>query len=316
MKIGFVMDPIEKVNVFADTTFALMLSAQQRGHEVYYIRPRDLAAEGDEAWAVVQHVELRQDPKDPVTFGAATYEPLHALDCVWMRKDPPFDVPYLYEVAILELAAEKGCFIMNSPRGLRDANEKLYALHFAAVTPETVVTNLGRRIKDFMNDHGGKAVLKPLGGHGGEGIFVVDQDDRNINVIIELSTNHETRHIMVQSYVPEARLGDKRIIMLDGEPLGAIMRVPLETEHRSNMHVGGRVEKTELTARDLEICALVGPRLKADGLYFVGLDVIGGYLTEVNVTSPTGIQEMSRLNEVDGAALVIEWIESKVHTPG
>ncbi|MFU8806427.1 MAG: glutathione synthase [Bradymonadaceae bacterium] len=312
MKIGFVMDPIEKVDVFADTTFAFMFAAQARGHDVYYIRPEDLAAEGDEAWAVVQPVELRRDPKDKVSFGAATYEPLHALDCVMMRKDPPFDVPYLYDVAILELAAEKGCLIMNSPRGLRDANEKLYSLHFAEVVPDTVVTNLGRRIKDFMAEHGGKCVLKPLGGHGGEGIFVVEQDDRNINVIIEMSTDHETKHLMCQAYVPEARHGDKRIIMLDGKPLGAILRVPLETEHRSNMHVGGRVVKTELTERDLQICELVGPRLVQDGLHFVGLDVIGGFLTEVNVTSPTGIQEMSRLNGVDGAAMVIEWIEEQV----
>jgi glutathione synthase len=312
MKIGFVMDPIEKVNVFADTTFAMMLAAQARGHEVYYIRPGDLAAENNEAWAVVQHVELRQDPNDPVSFGAATYEPLHVLDVVWMRKDPPFDVPYLYEVALLELAGEHGCFIMNSPHGLRAANEKLYSLHFPEVIPDTLVTNLARRIKDFMADHGGKAVLKPLGGHGGEGIFVVDQDDRNINVILELSTAHQSRHIMCQAYVPDARLGDKRIIMLDGKPLGAILRVPLESEHRSNIHVGGKVEKTELTERDLEICNIVGPRLKQDGLYFVGLDVIGGYLTEVNVTSPTGIQEMSRLNGVDGAGMVIEWIEERV----
>ncbi len=309
MKIGFVMDPVEDVNVREDTTFALMLAAQQRDWDVYYIRPRDLAAEGDEAWATICPVEVRRDPNDKVSYGESTYQPLHTLDSVWMRKDPPFDTRYLYEANILELAQNKGCLVVNEPRGLRAANEKLYALNFPEVIPDTVVTADSGRLKDFVADHDGMGVLKPLGGHGGEGIFVLDEDDRNLNALIEVSTNHGTKPVMCQEYLAEARHGDKRILMLDGEAMGAILRVPQAKEHRSNIHVGGSVEKTELTETEQHICEVVGPRLVEDGLYFVGLDVIGNRLTEVNVTSPTGIQEMSRLDGVDGPGQVMDWLQ-------
>lgn len=312
MKIGFVMDPLASVNVFADTTFSLMHSAQTRGHEIFYIRPEDLMAEGDVAYALVYPCTVRVDPKDSHTLGEPEYIALHTLDCIMMRKDPPFDVPYLYDVAFLELAQQKGCLVLNLPHGLRAANEKLYSLHFPEVIPTTIVTNRASRIKEFIRAQGGRAVMKPLGGHGGSGVLVVDQDDRNLNAMIEISTNLEREHVMCQAYIPAAREGDKRILMLNGKPLGAILRVPLDSEHRSNIHVGGRVEKTELSARDLEICNLVGPRLVQDGLFFVGLDVIGGYLTEVNVTSPTGIQELNRLNEIDASGEVIAWIESQI----
>ncbi|MBA2662095.1 MAG: glutathione synthase [Bradymonadaceae bacterium] len=309
MKIGFVMDPLEHVNVLADTTFALMLAARARGHELFYIRPEDLAAEGDEAFAHIYPVAVRPDPADKFTLGAPVYATLHTLDCVMMRKDPPFDVAYLYDVALLELAQQKGCLILNSPRGLRDANEKLYALHFKEAIPTTIVTNRAARIKAFMAEQGGRCVLKPLDGHGGSGVLVVEQDDRNLNALIEISTDLERRPVMCQAYIAAAREGDKRIIMLNGKPLGAILRVPLESEHRSNIHVGGRVHQTTLSERDQHICAIVGPRLVQDGLFFVGLDVIGGHLTEVNVTSPTGIQELGRLNGFDAAGEVIAAIE-------
>lgn len=309
MQMGFVMDPLQKVNVREDTTFALMLAAQARGYEVFYIRPRDLAAESDEAWARLRRVEVRADPDDKVTFGDVSYRALHELDCVWMRKDPPFDTTYLYEANLLELAQRKGCFVINEPRGLRAANEKLYSLNFPDVIPDTVVTNDGERIRQFMADHDGRGVLKPLSGHGGEGVFVVDEEDRNLNALIEVSTDRGGEPVMVQEYLPQARQGDKRIILLAGEPMGAILRVPRDDEHRSNIHVGGRVEKTSLTAAEEQICELIGPRLVEDGLYFVGIDVIGEKLTEVNVTSPTGIQEMSRLDGVDAPDQVMEWIE-------
>ena len=311
MKIGFVMDPVENVNVQEDTTFALMLAAQARGWEVYYIRPEDLSAEADEAWATIQRVELRRDPNDKASYGDRSYEPLHALDCLWMRKDPPFDTRYLYEANLLELAKQKGCLVVNEPRGLRAANEKLYSLHFPELIPQTVVTAKRERIKKFMEEQGGRCILKPLGGHGGEGIFVLDEDDRNLNALIEVSTEHETLPVMCQEYLPQARQGDKRVIMLDGKPLGAILRVPKAEEHRSNIHVGGTVEKTELTEKEQHICNVAGPRLVEDGLYFVGLDIIGESLTEVNVTSPTGIQEMSRLDGVDGPGLVMDWVEER-----
>lgn len=312
MKIGFVMDPIEGVDVFADTTFALMLGAQNRGHEVYYIRPRDLVARGDKAFSICYPVTLRPDPKDKVSYGQVREMALHEFDCLWMRKDPPFDVPYLYEVGILELAQERGTLVLNEPDGLRAANEKLYALHFADVIPDTLVTNQAGQIKEFMANHDGMCVLKPLSGHGGEGIFVLSQGDRNLNALIEMSTSHGRAHIMCQQYLPEAREGDKRILMLNGKSMGAILRVPKEEEHRSNIHVGGQVQKTTLSEEERHICDIVGPRLVRDGLYFVGLDVIGGRLTEINVTSPTGIQEMSRLDDVDGPAMVMEWIEGEI----
>ena len=309
MKMGFVMDPIDGVNVEADTTFDLMLAAQAQGFEIFYIRPQDLSCEGDEAWAKMQAVQVRRDPGDKVTYGQKCYQALHDLDCLWLRKDPPFDTDYLHEVNIAELAQRKGCLVLNEPRGLRAANEKLYALHFPEVIPDTLVTSDAVRIKEFIDEQGGQAVLKPLSGHGGEGIFVASAGDRNLNAMIEVSTDAGKIPVMCQQYLPAAREGDKRIIVLDGEPLGAILRVPREEEHRSNIHVGGRVVKTTLTEREREICEIVGPRLVEDGLYFVGLDVIGGYLTEINVTSPTGIQEMSRLDGVDGSGQVIEWIK-------
>ncbi|RDV37735.1 glutathione synthase [Bradymonadaceae bacterium TMQ3] len=312
MKIAYVMDPLSQVNVFADTTFALMLGAQARGHEVFYVRPESLEARGDEAFATIQPVELRQEPGNAVSFGEARHVSLDEVDVVWMRKDPPFDDTYLYEVMLLELAEERGTLVLNRPRGLRDANEKLYALHFSAHTPKTLVSSHAEAIKSFAEEVGGRAVLKPLDGHGGSGIFVIGTEDRNLNAMIEVSTAGGTKRVMVQEYLPAARQGDKRVIMLDGEPLGAILRVPLEQEHRSNIHVGGRVEKTSLSAREREICEAVGPRLKRDGLYFVGLDLIGERLTEVNVTSPTGIQEMSRLDGIDGPGVVMAWIENEL----
>ena len=312
MKMGFVMNPVDDVNVREDTTFALMLAAQARGYDVYYIRPEELAAEADEAWATLRGVELRRDPDDKVTYGHSSYEPLHVLDCLWLRKDPPFDTTYLYEANIAALAQQKGCLVINEPRGLRAANEKLYALNFPDVIPATVVTAEARRIKEFMDENDGRCVLKPLSGHGGEGIFVVDEKDRNLNALIEVSTSHGTVPVMCQQYLPEARQGDKRIILLEGQVMGAILRVPSEDEYRSNIHVGGAVEKTTLTEREEHICQVVGPRLVDDGLHFVGIDVIGERLTEVNVTSPTGIQEMSRLDGFDGPDRVMQWIEEKI----
>lgn len=308
MKMGFVMDPIDGVNVEADTTFDLMLAAQRKGFDVFYIRPEQMSCEDDEAWAPVQAVTVRRDADDKVSYGPITYAALHSLDCLWLRKDPPFDTAYLHEVNMAELAQQKGCLVLNEPRGLRGANEKLYALNFPEAIPATVVTANSERIKEFIDEQGGRAVLKPLNGHGGEGIFVLDSGDRNLNAMIEISTQAGRDPVMCQAYLPAARQGDKRIIMLHGEPLGAILRVPSEKEHRGNIHVGGVVQKTTLTERERQICALVGPRLVADGLHFVGIDVIGDHLTEVNVTSPTGIQEISRLDGIDGAGQVMDWI--------
>ena len=237
---------------------------------------------------------------------------LGELDAIFMRKDPPFDVPYLHAAHLLELAEEKGAFVLNKPNGLRAANEKLYALHFPKAIPRTMVTKRAEEVRHFARAQKGKCIIKPLDGHGGEGVMLFDVEDRNANAILELTMKHETEYLMCQQYLPSARKGDKRILLVDGKPLGGILRVPKAVEHRGNIHVGGTVEKAELTERDLEICKMVGPRLSKDGLYFVGLDVIGDYLTEVNVTSPTGIQEMTRLDGVDYPGQTIEFIESRV----
>ncbi|MGM0559156.1 MAG: glutathione synthase [Myxococcota bacterium] len=312
MKIGFVMDPLASVNINADTTFALMFAAQERGHEVYKMSMEDLAAEGDECWATMHRAELRREAGNHYDLASAQYEPLHALDCVFMRKDPPFDVPYLHAAHLLELAEEKGCLVLNKPNALRAANEKLYALHFTEFMPDTLVTRNRERIRGFLEDHEGRCIIKPIDGHGGEGIFMLEHDDRNLNALLEVATDHGRKRIICQAYMEAAREGDKRILLLDGEPLGAILRVPSSDEHRGNIHVGGSVKKTELTAADRAICEGVGPRLSEDGLWFVGIDVIGGKLTEVNVTSPTGIQEMSRLDDEDYSGRTIAWIEERV----
>ena len=312
MRIAFVMDPLEHVNVDADTTFAFMLAAKRRGHEVCYVRARDLSARGNEARTIARRCDVRPVQGDHFTLEAPVEGPLHDFDCVFMRKDPPFDDAYLYACQLLELAEERGTLVMNRPRGIMAANEKLYALKFPGAIPSTLVTKRPDDIKAFATEHGGRCIIKPLDGHGGEGVLLASHEDRNLNAILELTTKHGTEYLMCQEYLPAAREGDKRIIMLDGEPLGAILRVPRADENRGNIHVGGSVVKTELTARDRAICEEAGPRLREDGLWFVGLDVIGGYLTEVNVTSPTGIQEMSRLDEIDGSGQVIAWIEGQI----
>jgi glutathione synthase len=312
VKIGFVMDPLESVNIEADTTFAFMLAARKRGHEVFYLRMEEMAAEGDAAWGVMQHCEVRAVQGDHYTLGEAEYAPLHSLDAIFMRKDPPFDVDYLHAAHLLELAEEKGSFVINKPNGLRAANEKLYALHFPEFIPDTVVTRDAGRIRKFLADHDGRCIIKPVDGHGGAGIFVLEESDKNLNAMIEVSTDLGRERVICQSYIPAIRQGDKRILVLNGEPMGAILRVPMESEHRGNIHVGGTVKKVELSERDREICAAVGERLRRDGIWFSGVDVIGEFLTEVNVTSPTGIQEMSRLDGVDGAGRVIEFIEERV----
>ncbi|MEL6178039.1 MAG: glutathione synthase [Myxococcota bacterium] len=316
MHIGCVMDPVERLSPKKDTTFAWILAAQARGHSVAYIRPEDLVAEGNRALCWSAPVTVRRPtPEDSshATVGNRTYGPLSAFDVVWMRRDPPFDADYLYSTYILELAEEAGdCWVLNRPSGLRNANEKAYALHFPDAIPKTLVTHRKARIKEFLEELGGKCIVKPLDGHGGAGIFMLRSDDLNVNSILEVITAEETRYIMAQQYLPEARQGDKRVIMIDGEPLGGILRVPASGELRGNIHVGGRVVKAELTERDRELAAMVAPRLRQDGLYFVGLDIIGDYVTEINVTSPTGIQEMSRLDGQPYSERWIAWIEDQL----
>jgi glutathione synthase len=253
---------------------------------------------------------MQRDATQPILLGDPEDVVLEDVDAVFVRKDPPFDAMYLWSTLMLENLRGK-TLVVNDARGLRDANEKLYACHFPELMPETLVAADKVRIREFVKDVGGKAVIKPIDGAGGEGIFAVTAGDQNANAIIEAVTQHGRRLAMVQRYLPEVRTGDKRILLLDGHPLGAILRVPREDDHRSNIHVGGSVVAAELDADDRRIVESISPRLRSDGLWFVGLDVIGGKLTEVNVTSPTGIQQMSRLMGVNLSARVVDWLEER-----
>jgi len=312
MRIAFLMDPIARVLVDKDTTFALMLEAQARGHEVYSLAPSDLYACDGTIYARVQRARVqREAPPAHATLDAHERVDLRSLHALFIRTDPPFNDQYLYVTQLLE-RVRHDLVVLNDPRGLRDANEKLYALHFPEVTPQTIVTSREDDIREFLRQVGTIGVIKPLDGAGGRGIMVLDPADRNFRSIIETTTDAGRRFCMVQEYLPAVRKGDKRILLLEGEPLGAILRVPREDEVRSNIHVGGSVVASELDDDDRRIIACVAPRLREDGLYFVGLDVIGGRLTEVNVTSPTGIQELSRFTGSNPEGKVLDWIERRV----
>lgn len=304
------MDPLANVAIDKDTTFALMLEAQCRGHEVFYLAPTDLFIDGGKLFASVRHATLRRELGHHFTLGGPEVVPISSLDIVMQRKDPPFDAGYLYSTLMLEHGRDE-TFVVNDPRGLRDANEKLYACHFPDVMPDTVVDADRGRIAAFVDRVGGHAVVKPLHGAGGLGVMRLSRGDQNFHAILELLTEDGRRAVMVQRYLPDVRRGDKRILLLDGEPLGAIMRVPKADEARSNIHVGGSVEASTLDDDDLRICARVRDHLRRDGLWFVGLDVIGGKLTEVNVTSPTGIQEMGRLDGKPREPAVLDWLEER-----
>ncbi|MGE5305333.1 MAG: glutathione synthase [Alphaproteobacteria bacterium] len=310
LKIGVVMDPVDKINIDKDTSFVLMLEAQRRSHEVYYMELDDLFIRAGTPFGRFRRIRLaRATPH--FELGDDVTGALEDFDVLLMRKDPPFDMTFFFATHLLSLVDERKCFVMNNPRGLREANEKLYALRFPEQIPQTLVTSDMALLKAFMEELGGEMIIKPLDGCGGSGVFYLNVQDRNTNAILEMATDNGRRLIMGQRYLPEIRQGDKRIIVLDGRPLGAVLRVPLEYETRGNIHVGGQCVHAELTPRDLEICAALAPLLKNDGLYFVGLDVIGSFLTEVNVTSPTGIQEINVLDNVRLESQVIDFVEQK-----
>jgi glutathione synthase len=310
-KIGVVMDSVEKINIDKDTTFVLMLEAQRRGHQVYFMELDDLFIRGGTAHGRHRRLQLARGTPH-YELGDFAVGALEDFDSVWMRKDPPFDMKFFFATHLLSLIDQRNCFVMNHPKGLREANEKLYALRFPEQIPQTLVSSNMAQLKAFMDELGGEMIVKPLDGCGGSGVFYLNEQDRNTNSILEAATDNGRRLVMGQRYLPEIRQGDKRIIVLNGEPLGAVLRVPLESETRGNIHVGGTCVKTEVSARDREICAALAPLLRADGLYFTGLDVIGNFLTEVNVTSPTGIQEVNALNGVCLESQVIDFVEQQV----
>jgi len=309
--MGFVMDPLESIDVEADTTFVLMLEAQRRGHRVFYIDPADLGVESGRASATVVPVTLAREQGRHAETGPPEHVALDdGFDVIFQRKDPPVDSDYVTATQILALCSR--CLVLNRPQSILAANEKLYTLHFQDLMAETTVARRIPQLLDFMDELGGEMILKPLDGKGGEGIFLLRRGDRNLNSILEQSTGFETRWVMAQRYLPDVRKGDKRILLLDGEPIGAVLRVPPEHEVRSNLHVGGRPERAELDDTDLRIVETLRPALLRDGFFFVGIDVIGGFLTEVNVTSPTGVQEINRLEGRCLEAEVLDAVEERL----
>ena len=308
MRFVYVMDPVDRILPERDTTFAFQRATQRRGHASLHCEPRDVFVQDGDVWGRVR--ELRVSDSAPhFAFGGAQDVRLADVECVFIRKDPPFDSEYLHVSLMLENLRGR-TLIVNDPRGLRDANEKLYALHFSRHMPRTLVTSDRDRIHGFVAQVG-VAVVKPLDGAGGSGVMVLSRADRNTRSIVDYLTRDGTRHAMVQEYLADVRAGDKRVLVLDGEILGAINRIAREDDVRSNIHVGGRVEPCDVTSRERTIVSEMAPRLAADGLVFVGLDFIGGKLTEVNVTSPTGVQELSRHLGRDVSEQVLAWVERR-----
>ncbi len=309
LTIAFLMDPLEQVLVHHDTTFALMRAAQERGHRLLSFGQKALFHQGGQIHARTREVEVFDQQGHHFRVLAEREVPLGVLDVLWMRKDPPVDVAFLHATQLVEATGGRSPVYVNSPAGLRTANEKLWALHFPELTPETLVSRDLAQLRAFVEDAPEGAIVKPVDGHGGEGVVLLRRGDRNTPSMLELLTAGGRDWVVAQAYVPAAREGDKRILLLDGEPLGAILRVPRDSENRANMAVGGRPVRAELTQRDREICARLAPALRREGLLFVGIDVIGDRLIEVNVTSPTGLAELARLEGGDPAGRILAHVE-------
>ena len=296
LRVAIQMDPIESINIEGDSSFVMGLSAEARGHKLWHYHPRQLSLRNGTAVARARPMTLRRVKGDHFTLGAEEVIDLSSMDVILMRQDPPFDMSYITATHILETVHPK-TLVVNDPAAVRNAPEKLFVTHFPELMPPTVITSDRQEILAFREQHK-DIIVKPLFGNGGAGVFHIAPGDENLGALLELFTQLYREPIIVQRYLPEVRQGDKRIILIDGEAVGAINRVPAAGEARSNMHVGGRPEQAGLTARDQEICQAIGPALRARGMIFVGIDVIGNYMTEINVTSPTGLQEINRFDRV------------------
>ena len=312
--VAIQMDPIESINIDADSTFVLALEAQRRGHTLYHYLPRRLTLRDGRLTARARPLEVRRERGRHFALGEEETLDLAAMDVILMRQDPPFDMAYITATHLLEHVRDR-VLIVNDPVSVRNAPEKLFATHFPALMPPTLITGDRDEIIRFRREHG-EIILKPLFGNGGAGVFRLGPEDENLNALLEVFTQLYREPIMVQRYLPEIRQGDKRVILVEGEPVGAVLRVPAKGEARANLHVGGTAVKSELTAREREICAAIGPTLRQQGLLFVGIDVIGDYLTEINVTSPTGIQEINRLDGTRLETLVWDAIEARFNERG
>ena len=309
LNVALQMDPIAAVNIDADSTFRLGLEAQARGHRLFHYTPDRLAFREGRVLARGWPVELRREWGNHVTLGAETEVDLADFDVVWLRQDPPFDMGYITTTHILEMIHPR-TLVVNDPFWVRNSPEKLLVLRFPGLTPPTLIARDLATIRAFRAVHG-DVILKPLYGNGGAGVFRLDPNDRNLASLHELFTGINREPLIVQKYLPDVVKGDKRVILVDGEAVGAINRVPQAGETRSNLHVGGRAEPVALTARDREICAAIGPMLRQKGQVFVGIDVIGDWLTEINVTSPTGLQELERFDGTNASARIWEAIEAR-----
>ena len=309
-KIAFQMDPIESVDINGDSSFHLALEAQARGHDIYYHTPDMLAFQNGKVTAKGQKMQLSREQGNHVDLGAIEELDLQSFDVVWLRQDPPFDMGYITSTHLLDLL-KPHTLVVNDPFWVRNFPEKLLMLQFPDLIPPTTIARDLDTLKVFKAIHS-DVIVKPLYGNGGAGVFRLTPEDRNIASLHELFIGINREPLIIQKFLPDVSNGDKRVILVDGEAVGAINRVPATGETRSNMHVGGRPEKIGLTARDLEICARIGPTLREKGQVFVGIDVIGDYLTEINVTSPTGLQELQRFDGIDVAALIWDVIEAKL----
>src|SRR6201997_4885898 len=310
LAVAIQMDPIDTINIDADSTFALALEAQARGHTLYHYLPEALSLRDGRIIARARQLEVFRPSGNHQRFGGLESLDLDGVDVVLMRQDPPFDMAYITSTHLLELLPKDGPLVVNDPAAVRNAPEKLFVLRFKELMPPTLLTLDAAEIRAFWKEHG-DIIVKPLFGNGGAGVFRLRPGDENLTALLEMYESIQREPVMVQRYIPEVRQGDKRIILVEGEAIGGVMRVPAEGEARANLHVGGRPTRTELTQREREICAAIGPTLRAQGLVFVGIDVIGDWMTEINVTSPTGIQEIARLDGVDIAAKIWDAIEAR-----
>ena len=309
LKVAFQMDDIAHLDIRGDSTFAMMLEAQARGHEIYTYLPDQLSYDSGELIAIGSRAEVRDVPGDHFSLDDPEHLQLRDFDTVMLRQDPPFDMNYMTTTYLLELIHPE-TLVVNNPVEVRNAPEKLFLLNYPELTAPTLITRCPQAVDEFREKFK-DIIVKPLYGNGGAGIFWIKEDDTNLSSLIEMLTTQSREPFIVQQYLPAVREGDKRVILVDGEPVGAINRVPAAGETRSNMHVGGRPEKIEMSARDLEICEAIGPLLKEKGQVFVGIDVIGNWLTEINVTSPTGIQELERFDGINVAEKIWEAIENR-----
>ncbi len=312
LRVGVVMDPIESIKPVKDSSFAMLLEARRRDAELHYMLQSDLKMLAGEALAHSRRLEVRDNEDDWFTMGQGNDIGLADLDVILMRKDPPFDMEYIYTSYILERAEESGTLIVNKPQSLRDMNEKAYTAWFPQCAPLTLITRSMQEMKDFLAEHG-RIVVKPLDGMGGKSIFVVAKGDNNANVIFETLTDYGSRFAMAQVFIPEISEGDKRILLIDGEPVPYVLaRIPSADDNRGNLVMGAVGEARKLTERDEWICGEVGPALKARGVIFAGIDVIGDYLTEINVTSPTGIRELDSAFDLNISGTLFDAIETKL----